>query len=319
MIMKHYVEKESVRCTAYPLAEIIIMVSIFLISIIPIALADQQPISVIPSDATQPTVPLTQQTPTRAPAVQSNFNTSVDFLMPSSPVSKNVLTPQPEIAQPMPDMTSPAPMPLLPTNTEAEEVSVLVSEQCKESGNGAGESTSCSRTYSNGHRAKVLSQRADEGDEFKQQAVIEEYDKDDNLLSKKTIRHRVDYNYRRDQKAKEKELFDITYQAQGKKTTRELMVYKYYLDTGKPKTFTWTQYKQVGNESKAGLTYRASLAYATDGSPDRGVAEQWDGGKKVATFLNWSRLDGGFTRPDQKTWAQWEGWIRNVSLQAYLP
>lgn len=197
---------------------------------------------------------------------------------------------------------------------------MLVSEQCSQNGDTAQSTNSCSRVYSNGHHATVITQNANEGDELKDQTVIEEFDKDNALLFKKTIRHRVDFNYLNDQtKAKEKEFFDIVYQATGKKTTRELMVYEYFLETGKAKSLSWTQYKQIGNEPKAGLTYHAVLRYADDGSPFRGIAEKWDAGKKTETFMNWSRLSKGFATLDEETWGEWEGWIRNVSLQAYLP
>ncbi len=314
--MKKYIGFDGTICIQVPIAEIVIVALLLIFSAIPAALAEQQPVGAIPENPMKQAVPVTQQIPAKAPDSQSTYGTSVDFLMSGSPVSQSGLAPQAPIVQPVPGVTTPAFLPLQPENGGKEEVSVLVSEQCDQ---GAEGSASCSRVYSDGHRAKVVTQIADEGDEVKQLAVIEEYDKDNNLFSKKTIKHRVDYNYQHDQKAREQELFDITYQPKGKPTTRELMVYKYYLDTGKPKTFTWTQYKQVGNESKASLAYRASLAYASDGNPDRGIAEQWERGQKVATFLNWSRLDGGFTQPARESWAQWEGWIRNVSLQAYLP
>ena len=97
------------------------------------------------------------------------------------------------------------------------------------------------------------------------------------------------------------------------------MVYEYFLDTGKTRSLSWTQYKQIGSEPKAGLVYHALLRYGDDGSPDRAIAEKWDQGKKVETFMNWSRLSKGFATLDNEAWGEWEGWIQNVSLQAYLP
>jgi hypothetical protein len=202
---------------------------------------------------------------------------------------------------------------------KTDEVALLVSEQCSQNGNAAEGTSSCARVYSNGHRATVLTQNANEGDELKHQTVIEEFDGDNTLLYRKTIRHRVDYNYQNDQKAKEKELFDIIYQPTGRKTTRELMVYEYFLDTGKTKSLSWTQYKQIANQLKAELVYHALLRYSNDGTPDRGLAERWDQGKKAETFMNWSRRAGSFASLDGETWGQWESWIQNVSLQAYLP
>lgn len=311
-----YYKREFSATLNIPVVEIILTFLVVLLLVIPAALADQQPVDVAPGNPPTPTVSMTSPTQEKAPATQPPANHSVDFLMEASSLSRQGAAPQPPSAQPLPGEAPPMPLPPTIVSAEAEDVSVLVSEQCDE---GAEGTSSCSRVYSDGHYAKVLSQRSDEGDEFKQQTVIEEFDKDNELLSKKTIRYRVDYGYLQDQKGKEQELFDITQQIQGKPTTRELMVYKYSLDTGNPKTLTWTQYKQVGDEPKAGLTYRASLAYTDDGRPDRGIAEQWDKGQKVATFLDWSRFDRGLTKPNPESWAQWESWVKNVSLQARLP
>ena len=41
--------------------------------------------------------------------------------------------------------------------------------------------------------------------------------------------------------------------------------------------------------------------------------------QKAETFMNWSRSSKGLAALDEETWEQWEGWIQNVSLQAYLP
>ena len=310
-IKKYYFKQGNIEM---PVPEIIGAGLLFFLLAIPVALAEQQPIDAVPVETSKPAVPVTQQAPATSPesSTQVAFHTTTDFLMAGSPISQNVTAP-------VPVTPAPAPLPLPLTDTAPKDVALLVSEQCKQGGDDAEGSISCSRIYSNGHHTKVLSQRADGGDEFKEQAVIEEYDKDDSLISTKTVRHRVDYNYSHDQKAKEREFFDIIYQAVGKKTTRELMVYQYYLNTGVTKTLSWTQYKQIGNKPKAALTYHASLRYGTDGSPERGVAEQWSRGRKAATFLDWSRLDGGFSGRNQKAWTQWERWIQNVSLQAYLP
>ena len=256
--------------------------------------------------------------------VAQSPQTSVDFLMEGSPALSQ--TSAGETSQLVP-VTTPTPeatavrLEVLQGTVveEAEEVAMLVSEQCSQSGNAAQGTNACERVYSNGHHAAVLTQSANEGDEMKSQTVIEEFDGENTLLFKKTIRHRVDYNYLNDQKAKEKEFFDIIYQPVGKKTTRELMVYEYFLDSGKTRSLSWTQYKQIGSEPKAELIYNATLRYGADGAPDRGIAEQWNKGAKAETFLNWDRHSNNYATLDPDTWQQWEGWIRNVSLQAYLP
>ena len=213
---------------------------------------------------------------------------SLDFLMDSPTLSKEsvnaaagtTLSPEPEA----PAVTQPLPAtPQDPTNPEIgspEAVAMLVSEQCSQTGTPGDGTTTCERSYSNGHHATILTQNANEGDEIKSQTVIDEFDENGTLLSKKTIRHRLDYNYYQNQKSREKEFFDITYQLAGAKTTRELMVYEYYLDTGKTRSLAWTQYQQIGNEPKAGLTYHALLKFNEDGTPERGLAEKWNSGKK---------------------------------------
>lgn len=326
---------EKVKIAVLPLRKVIdllVVISLICLLSIPLAMARETQNTATAKDREQPAVP-TAAVPEPEKAMTQTLDSytagdSLDFLMGSSPLSKGpVAEAAPSVMVPEPPPVSkaePAPVTLQVLQgtvlEETEEVAMLVSEQCSQSGDAAQSTNSCARVYSNGHRATVLTQNANEGDELKDQTVIEEFDRDNALLFKKTIRHRVDFNYLNDQtKAKEKEFFDIIYQAAGKKTTRELMLYEYFLETGKAKSLAWTQYKQIGNEPKAALTYHAVLRYADDGSPFRGIAEKWDQGKKTETFMNWSRLSKGFATLDEETWGEWEGWIRNVSLQAYLP
>ena len=312
------------------LTDLFIMVSLISLLSIPLALAREAQPSVTAKDQAQPVVPATA-TPEPEKAMIRALDTyssasSVDFLMEKPPLMRSTamdaaspaLVPEKPPVNPdsglvaLPDLPGPSP-------EKTDEVAILVSEQCSKNGTAAEGTNSCTRIYSNGNHTTVLTQNANEGDELKHQTVIEEFDGDNTLLYRKTIRHRVDYNYLKDQKAKEKELFDIIYQPAGRKATRELMVYEYFLDTGKAKSLSWTQYKQIASESKAELVYHAMLRYGDDGNPDRGIAEQWNKGEKTETFMDWSRRSKGFATLDEQTWGQWEGWIRNVSLQAYLP
>jgi len=278
--------------------------------------AEQQQPSIA---AAQNTMPATNQTGEADSPIAA---TSIDFIMDTSAIS----APPTEPAAPLvPDLTfeniaspplSPVAAPRPPK--DAAEVALLVSEKCADAPGGDGTMT-CRRNYSNGHYAKILTERSSEGDEAKEQVIIEEFAQDGSLLYRKTIRHRIDYNYLNDRKSKEQEFFDIVVQPTGKKTTRELMVYQYFLDTGKLRSMAWTQYKQIGFEAKAGLVYHASLRYGEDGSPERAIAERWEDGKKAASYMNWSRISRGFADLDPMAWEQWENWIRNVALQAYLP
>ncbi|MFA7255334.1 MAG: hypothetical protein WC133_04470 [Candidatus Omnitrophota bacterium] len=321
-------QKEKSLALAFPIKGLIdLLIAISLISLlgIPWVLARETQPAATANDPAQPVVAATG-TPEPEKAMSQALDAyaagdSIDFLMESPSLSGAA----PLLAVPEPPAVNPAASPatlqvLQGTVVEkTDEVAMLVAEQCSQSGNAADGANSCERVYSNGHHATVLTQNANEGDELKHQTVVEEFDGDGTLLFRKTIRHRVDYNYLKDQKAKEKELFDITYQPAGKKTTRELMVYEYFLDTGKTKSLSWTQYQQIASEPKAELVYHALLRYGDDGNPDRGLAERWDHGKKVDTFMNWSRQSAGFATLDEESWGQWEGWIQNVSLQAYLP
>jgi len=318
----------SMRWIADPL---VMATLVFLLSITP-ALAREIQNPVAENDPAQPTVPATATSESEKAMTQTldsyKAGNSTDFLMGASPLSAGAATetaPSVMVPEPPPIRNaSPAPVTLEVLKgtvlREPEEVAILVSEQCSQGGNASEGTNSCTRVYSNGHHAIVLTQNGNEGDELKSQTVVKEFDGDNTLLFKKTIRHRVDYNYLNDQKkTKEKEFFDITYQVAGKKTTRELMVYEYFLDTGKAKSLSWTQYRQIASKPKAELAYHASLRYGDDGNPDRGIAERWEQGKKAETFMNWNRQSKGFATLDDETWGQWEGWIRNVSLQAYLP
>jgi len=311
--------------------DLFLVMSLIVLLSTPLALAREAEVPFDGKEQAQPTVapstaPETVPSPEQALQAPSD-GSSVDFLMEGSPLGPSQTGPQsrtisnpepaaPETSTPVPAITG---HPSKPVTERADEVAMLVSEQCSQNGDATEGSTSCERVYSNGHRTTVLTQNANEGDELKHQTIVEEFDETNTLLYKKTIRHRVDYNYLNDQKAKEKEFFDIIYQPAGKKTTRTLMVYEYSLDTGKTRSLSWTQYQQIGNEPKAGLVYHAMLRYGEDGSPDRGLAEKWNAGEKAEIFMDWSRLSKGYETLDQKTWGQWESWIRNASMQAYLP
>ncbi|GEM_PF-1697619 len=312
---------------------------LLLLIFVPIAVAESKPVEIDHAEKTQtqPADTFEKNPPEHDPQVQREkiASSTTDFLMNSSPISKASMTtlPSPAISdsgntvlKSAIQAPSPAPIPdkppvpeLTPTPEAFDDVSMLVSEQCSPNKDPLAAETSCRRIYSNGHYATVLTQRSDEGDEFKRQTVIEEYDQEDHLIFKKTIRQRIDFNYFNEKKVKEKEFFDIIYQPAGKKTTRELMIYQFYLDTGKARSLSWTQYKQIGNEPKAGLSFYATLNYGEDGSPERGIAEKWNAGQKTASFINWSRISGGYASLDENTWNEWESWIRNVGMQAYLP
>ncbi|MEI8378458.1 MAG: hypothetical protein WCF95_07975 [bacterium] len=312
--------------------DLFLAISLISLLSLPFALArEAQPSGTATDPAPQPvvqanTIPEPEKIMTKTLDSYATGN-SVDFLMENSPFSgEAVAETSPSVMVPEPPMASnvvPTPITLQVLQgrvlKEVDEVAMLVSEQCSQSGGAAAGTSSCQRVYSNGHHATLLTQNANEGDELKHQTIIEEFDGDNTLLYRKTIRHRVDYNYLKDQKAKEKEFFDIIYQPAGKKTTRELMVYEYFLDTGKTKSLSWTQYQQIASKPKAELVYHALLHYGDDGSPDRGLAERWSHGEKAETFMNWNRNSKGFATLDEEAWGQWEGWIRSVSLQAYLP
>jgi hypothetical protein len=297
--------------------------SLLSFSIIPLALAREAQPSKTANNQTQPVIQTTTNPVSEKAMKQALDSYSADdslhFLLGSSPLSAGIAA---KTSQPVMETEPPAgPAALHALQGTAfektEDVAMLVSEQCSQSGNASDGTSSCKRVYSNGHHATLLTQNTNEGDELKHQTVIEEFDGENNLLYRKTIRHRVDYNYLKDKKAKEKELFDIVFQPTGKKSTRELMTYEYYLDTGATRSLSWTQYQQIENQPKAELIYRAMLRYGDDGTPDRGVAEKWNHGEKTETFMNWGRRSEGFAALDEKSWWQWEGWIQNVSMQAY--
>lgn len=327
------ITKEAALKLDFPLGHLvyaILTLSILSLTIIPLSLAGETKAPLSGGHQEQPSVravvhPEAEESMEQALQAQASA-TSVDFLMNGSPTLSKPSKSQEVPSGDAEDMAEPPQEPQInaPSDTKAaqenpDEVAMLVSEQCSAGDGMSGGTQSCERIYSNGHHATLVTQNANEGDESKSQTVIEEFDGDGTLLFRKTIRHRVDYNYLNDQKAKEKELFDITYQPAGKKATRELMVYEYFLDTGKTRSLSWTQYKQISGELRAELVYNAVLRYGSDGTPDRGIAEQWNKGEIAETYLNWNRHSDNYATLDPEVWQQWEGWIRNVSLQAYLP
>jgi len=200
----------------------------------------------------------------------------------------------------------------------SDDVAMLISESCSQPEGSDGVSL-CERAYSNGHHVKTMTQKMTEGDEFKMQVVIEEYNKYNGLVHRKTVRHRIDYNYYGDERTTEKELIDIVYESAGKKTNRDLMLRQYHLDTKKIKSLTWTQYEQVGETDQAELVYHATLRYDPAGTPLKGLAERWDAGQKTATYLDWDTSRFGNAGFDKVSWREWEFWIQSFVLQAYLP
>lgn len=245
---------------------------------------------------------------------------SIDFLMETpiptqdtAPVlsvpSRPALTPQPKSSE-----SASATLQSLKSTklAEKDDVAMLVIEQCSQSG----DANTCERVYSNHHKTLVITQNANEGDEQKEQTVMEESDEDGNILYRKTVRHRVDYNYLNDRKAREKEFFDIILQPRGKPATRELMVYEYFLDSGKVKSLSWTRYGQIADEPRAELVYNILLRYGGDGSPERGLGEQWDHGNRTETFLDWKRDADGFAALNEDMWGQLESWVKSLSVQA---
>ncbi len=278
-----------------------------------------------PDSTTTPVTPAENPAPPSVPAPgptasASTPTNSLEFIMGSNPISHQAASPEITSGQPVSTIATPKPeFPLSSMVSDPEGVTMLVSENCTTTGDETSGTVTCNRVYSNRNHAQIISQHALEGDEFKQQAILEEYDSNDQLLYKKTVRHRVDYAYVHDVKTKLREFYDIVLQPTGKKTTREIMIYQYHLDTGKIKTMSWTQYSQIGNLPKASLAYYATLSYDRHGDPTRGLAEKWDQGQKIAIYMNWSRLQQGQVALDRDRWTDWEKWIQNVSLQAYLP
>ena len=277
-------------------------------------------------------VPFSLSQATSQPAEAIPEKTTTDFLMTSSPFSapdgdlefRPVTEPEPGIQPnfPLPgtgDAEPALPEELISAVENPEGVTTLISETCKQQGETGEGVLSCNRLYSNGHRATVVTQRAAAGDEFKLQSVIKEYGRSDQLVSTKTIRQRIDYNYYEEDKGKERELLDIVHEAEGKPTVRELLIRQYHLDTGKMKRLTWARYEQVEDSKTATLIYHASLRYDSDGAPMRGVAEHWNAGKKIESYLNWNALAPNRPGLSRQSWHAWESWIQNISLQAYLP
>jgi hypothetical protein len=268
---------------------------------------------------------------TTQPATEGQAATSTDFMMGAAPLvassTEAVTTPEAPVQVPVPDIeaaafpltadmvTSVPPSLLDAAAQQPNDIAMLLNESCS----GADGSRACSQAYSNGHHASVVTQKMSEGDEFRVQTVVEEYDQDNELVSKKTIRRRVDFNYYQNEKGMEKEMIDIVREEAGKKTTRELMTRQYYLDTKKTKSVTWAQYEQVGDTETAALVYKADLHYSSRGTPLRGVAERWDLGEKTASFLNWNASRHGNLALDKEAWEEWEAWMKSVPLHASLP
>jgi len=264
-----------------------------------------------------PAVPVVQDSdPVPVKTSQTPNTSSTDFLI-SSPLSTSI----PEATPDLPVSVSGIADHPSSLNTNAapkDSLALMVSETCQSMNGGDSSPIACHRVYSNGHYATVITQSASMGDEYKQQSVTEEFNSEGLLISKKTVRHRIDYNYANDDKRKERELVDVVYEPVGEKITRELTIHQYHLDSGKTKSMTWAQYEQIGQSSDAALVYHIALYYDPVGNPDRGLAEKWDHGKKIANYLDWNSSRQGSLGYNRSTWHDWESWLRNITPQTHL-
>lgn len=270
----------------------------------------------------QPAIPVNSTGAKQAPPPElKHESSSTDFLMLSSSFIKLSVVSSPSVipVEPLPSTATLQSNGFVSIVKEEENVAMLTSEACEQIEGAASGALSCHRIYSNGHHAQIVTQRATLGDEYKQQSVITEFDRENNLLYTKTVRHRIDYNfYQGEDRGKEREFFDVIYEPVGKKISRELLIYKYHPNSQKVKSMTWAQYEQIGHSATAGLVYHAALYYDKSGRPERGVAEKWEHGKKIADYLNWSSLRQGTSLFNKNSWAKWESWLKSIFLQAYL-
>ena len=275
------------------------------------------------SEQQQPTTTIQQENAAEVPANSApttiNKPTATDFLSDNSPISGIEEPPKTRIPLDVPGSTSGVISALTAKAQSPDDIAMLVSETCKQSGESSEGSLSCNRVYSNGNHAKITTQESAEADELKLETVIMEYNRDNVLAYKKTVRQRFDYNYYGGEKKVENELVDITYQFPDREITRELMTRRYYLSSGQTKSITWAQYEQIGDSAKANLIYHASLLYNNDGTPQSGTAARWEEGQKLISYLDWDSTSQGRIAFEKENWREWESWIQSVALQAYLP
>ncbi len=273
-----------------------------------------QPVNLSPKAPAVPVVQDSDVAPVRT--LQTPNTSSTDFLI-SSPLRVSVAGTTADSPEPVSGIAD-HPLGLNVNAVPKDSLTLMVSETCQPMDDGGSASLACHRVYSSGHYTKVITQSASMGDEYKQQSIIEEFNSDGHLISRKTVRNRIDYNYVEEDKRKERELIDIIYEPVGEKITRELTIYQYHLDSGKTKSMTWAQYEQIGQSSDAALVHHVALYYDPTGNPDRGLVEKRDHGKKVANYLDWNSPRQGSLEYNRSTWHDWESWIKSITLQAYL-
>lgn len=190
-------------------------------------------------------------------------------------------------------------------------------QRCQSAGDDANGTTLCTKDYDDFSSARLESHHETLGDAFKKQTLIFDFNPQNRLTHKKSIREKLSYHYAgADQKLRAK-FIDIVNRPADAKISREIMIYEYY-PNGQVQKVVWTYYEQIENSSEAELKKHVLLRYNEDGTPQRGKAEIWAEGQRFPKrFFDWNqRIEPANFNHIQ--WSKWERWVSRVLEQAYV-
>ncbi len=172
---------------------------------------------------------------------------------------------------------------------------------------------SCIKQFSNGVAVTMTTDQEHFGEDFKRQVVIAEFNNRKELTARQTVRQKTVFKTVKGERRVSKEFFDVVNRPQGKKITREIVIYEYDLSTGMARNISWTSYEQIGDSAFAMITRHVALTFDEDGKPLMGRAEKWKNEVPVENLFHWDRMVDGSRALDMTSWETWKTQIFNAS------
>lgn len=183
----------------------------------------------------------------------------------------------------------------------------IINKNCTEKIDGKRSNISCFETKENGAVIKTETFIAEEVDEYKKQTVISETSPSGNRMTKKSIRHKVQYDFKDSQKEVNTEYFDVVTRSTHEPVIRELMIRQYDPQTHKVTKLTWTKYRQIEESKFAEIENHVALSFSPSGEPLRGRVEKWRDGQVSKTVARWNPSNLRFQS------AEWKNWQNQIS------
>lgn len=188
----------------------------------------------------------------------------------------------------------------------------LVSDTCSDPGDKEG-SFRCLKTFSNGNKVQITTDQEYHGEDFKRQTVIAEFNSNNLIQGRQTVRQKISYKFVNNERKMRAEFFDVVSRPKNGKITREVIIYQYNTATGDLQNVSWTSYEQIGDSAFAMITRHVALTYDEDGKPLMGRAEKWRNEVPVEKLFSWNRVLDGNRTLDMNSWDTWKNQIFKIS------